>query len=739
MKPIIKKMAREIRAAFPFALVNTNPKSDLSKVLSYSTVEEAKNAGFDAYVSNTNISSLSSPIQSWPNIVSTEYNSRYISIVDLNNHKCVWDWPAARNQMKTTSWYNELGPPPTHGIFVVDNAGTSIHWLDRENPTLQKYMTFECSLNNMIALNPINSIYFLDFKLYVVGVGQSSDRHVFVVDFLQDERISYNNTGVEIYDGDINQRNTGSGNKNLTKTVGNYSAPANNLPAGTINIKYIKAIRVYNTDTDYLGRPKHSWLVTGQNNVMAVYNVQIEKISYASDLYAAGIQTSRTCDIDYSGRILYTYRNNGNTQTFGIGRNINTITTDSSFNNSSIRVYNYDFQNEPSGAFVDNVSFINSPLSRIYKYGGSVLFGTDQALSIINWGTFTSNAYDLPISYITTTSSFITPYMKGSHQTSGDGVGSEIGVGAQRGSWPLNDSNDRSLRGWNLTDTSTAGSVTFNNDGPFGFKCATFNGSNSLDATINDDFYSAQGFTISMMIKTTNATNIPSIFTIAANMSTSQVSNRIFVGLNSSGYAYYQFWDNSGNTVTSNPSRGYVADGAWHHIVLVFNRSLGLATLYVDGIISDIISAANITDQFIFNGGKARIGGDTDNNSANFFYGDIAMVSSSIMEWEYEEVLFEYERMKASLGNTPYLLAADDIDSIKVDRESDRAIITAGNSAHIMNTRNGLITDRIAISSGTLLDADIINIEGSDNPHYVLAGDTSIEQVASSNTIGARQ
>jgi len=725
MKPIMKKIAREIRAALPFALINTKTKSDLGKILSYDTVEEAKAAGFDASISNTNVSSLSSPIKTWPNLVSSDYDSRYISIVDLDNHKCVWDWQVARNEMKTTSWYNELGPPPTHGIFVVNNAGTSIRWLDRESPTLQTYMTFECSLNNMVALNPISSIYFLDFKLYVVGTGQASDKHVFIIDFLRDERITFTNSGMEIYSGNVTQRNIGNSNTLISDT--------NPLPAVTTNIRDIKAIRIYDgAGADYLGRPKHSWLVTGETNILAAYNAQRGELFESNDMITSGTAPGRTCDLDYNGRTLYTYRTGGS-QTFIIGRNINTITNNSSFNALSIRTWNYDFKTNPPSGFLDNVAFINSPLSRIYKYGGSVLLGTDQGLSTINWEALSPNAYQ-PISYITTTSSFITPYVKGAWRPD---VNADYGLGNQMGAWPLNDLNDRSILGWNLTNT---GSVTFNNDGPFGFKCATFNGSNHLEATTPKEIAATDGFTISLMVKTTNTSNSPIVVTVAANTTTQQNTNRIQIGINSSGYVYFYIYDHSGNNIFSGGTSGPVDDGRWHHIALTLHRTTGIATLYTDTKLQAAANASSITSQFaISGGGQIRIGAHTDDNTPNWFNGDIAMVSFSSVPWELEEVCFEYERMQSALTSTHYLLAADDIDSIKVDRESDRAIITAGNSAHIMNTKNGLITDRRAISSGTLLDADIINVEGSDNPHYVLAGDTSIEQVAPSNTIGARQ
>lgn len=204
----------------------------------------------------------------------------------------------------------------------------------------------------------------------------------------------------------------------------------------------------------------------------------------------------------------------------------------------------------------------------------------------------------------------------------------------------------------------------------------------------------------------------------------------------SGGYVnfYFTMWNGSINsTLETGPIFPYDPN-KWYHYVATWKGG-SFIRLYIDGVLMDNTPSNSAPSTLQNNGAQPlRIGATVQSDGSTlqgFFNGDIANVSVSENSMTEEQIQMEYMRMKMGLAGYSFTLAADDIDSIKVDEESGLAIVCAGNVAHIMDIETGAILETKAISQGTLNDADITTVNGSDKYQYVLAGSDTIEQFGS--------
>ena len=303
------------------------------------------------------------------------------------------------------------------------------------------------------------------------------------------------------------------------------------------------------------------------------------------------------------------------------------------------------------------------------------------------------------------TSTYVTPYMKGTRVAA----------------YPLDSVTDRSGNGNDLTNNGT---TVFTGTSPLGVACAEFDG-------VDDSFSialanSAEGnATYSLMFKTTSTSNPPAI-EFLLNAFRTGFNDFLKMHLNTDGSLTLNFRDNSTAT-NNNTFSGDYYDGNWHHVAVVMDRTNGWVLFCLDGVIvadTSIVATNNLQfDQF-------SIGATAEAVPTDHFAGQISQVSVQTSAWTADEIRLEHSRMVAGLAGNTTLLTADDIDSVRVDLDTGYAIVTAGDTAHIMDAKTGIILETDAIGTGTLNDADIISMDGTDTPHYVLGGSTTIEQVA---------
>ena len=609
----------------------------------------------------------------WPNYVSTSKDAHKVVFVDLNDGNYVWGWDEAKTLIRGTSWYALQGQPPVYGAFIIDASQNAIHWIDRRNSTLGPYMSFTVGTTNMAYGATISDIIFKDFKLYIVD-NNVTGYGVTVIDFINDTSYLYTTSGVSKYNSNIGNRNNGNGYMLLSS-----------LPAiRDNNVNVIDVIEEQGGNLDDDGRPLHYW-AAGTDAGLSLYIPSntggIGNIYDSSD-------ANNVYSVSFVGGSLMWSISDTNDKTL-IREVYSTVAADAFTTDYSMDSTQTDWSQtffNGSETLTDTVAYINSEGEEIS------LVGSDQGLSIHN----------LYGGEIAMTNTFVTPYMKGTRIAA----------------YPLLDINDKSGNGYNFT--GQASPPTFGTAGIYG-NSANFDGTQYLLQTVSD-FGPVSDFTISLMMKT-NDNTLPVADEFLARLSDG-VNHSLSLWATTSGGIDFNVYNSA--TVDSWVSNS-VYDSQWHHIV--FTRSGSTYYAYIDGVlvntwVSTVSSATSLTSISIGsdNGGGQRFGGQIE----QVFYGKTAYTS--------KEVADEYDRMQAALAGKNGLLTATDIDTIKVDPDSGYAIVTAGDTAHIMNANLGIIYDTDVVSAGTLNDADIKTMFGATEPHYFLAGSTSLEQVAPPTT-----
>ena len=203
-------------------------------------------------------------IKSYPEGVEAAENTTTTSgliIVDLDDPDTIWDLDKFMQQARHTSWYDELGAPPVHGVMWIINSRGTFKWWDRE--TGATYMSFETNADDMISETTMNAMMFLDGKIYVAA---DSDG-VRVVDLLRDTGYAFDTTGFSVYNGDVSERNDGSGITLLDPAIALANA----------TVYDIDAVRDRFGRVDEFGRPVHWWAEASDdaaNGRLSVYNAR---------------------------------------------------------------------------------------------------------------------------------------------------------------------------------------------------------------------------------------------------------------------------------------------------------------------------------------------------------------------------------------------------------------------------------------------------------------------------------
>ena len=615
-------------------------------------------------------------------------NAFKIILVDLTDPATMWDVQAFLARARFTSWYQELGAPPMRGAMFITNAKTSLVWWNLDTDT--QYAKFDTggSSNddsNMLyfsASSPPVTLTFLDGKLFFGADGGG----VWIIDFLRDECIGWFQSGQRRYEGNIEERNDGKGNGSTRTSFV--------LLSNTVNA--IAAVRDP-LSVDEFDRPKHWWAAAtnigtggGSGNVYNPVNDAIYTSTMGSDLDAIAMSQS--------GKMWW-MRDSAPDSVYGY--NIYSVYA------SGLGAPNYMPQANWNGGSIGNSgSAVIVDLAAFDAPNGfdGLAVATNAGLDLGFMTGTTATNQNTESAHIFITSTYQTPYMKGD----------------RKGAYPLNDVNDRSGNGHNLTNNN---STTFTS-GPFG-NTATFNGTNqTLTDTGEAGWAVAAGnsLTVSFYFKSTTATN-PSADESFVFLASSPLAAYVQVSIMSSGGRLQtEFRNSSIQNETANGSGDYI-DAEWHHVVATYKVGRGLE-LWADGL--KIGEETNTTwEQNVSSYAECYVGGIS---GGQYFDGQMAQLSICESAWTETEIKAEYQRMLRGLGGATATLANTDVKSVRVDQNTGlAAVTTAANQTEIWDLEMGLRQSIDGTTTATIADADVRLKTGATLPEYITARSGAIE------------
>ena len=730
MSSIINKIARELKGALPFAIVNNNPKNSLARKISYKNISEAQSDGHTSIITDNSIV-YSKKTFRIPSVVSTTLNAAKVVIYDLDNPNHVWDWNQAKKLIKNTSWYQELGPPPIHGFFISSNDRTRIHWVDRDSPTLDIYMTFNTDTSGTgvfdgLAGNPYD-FAVLDFKLYVCGEGGLP-----IVDFIQDDATSVNSsrTFKACAGGLVNRNSAG----NVTQWGTGPLLTSQGLRAIAVTRDTI------NNRKDNHGRPLHYYAVNTTITGVTPGPAQVflpqdlsqldgRAISYMGGRQNSTITASNTWDIHFSqagknGNFLYLSAELGNPsgRVHATEERLSTIAGNDFFDN--IQQHAGTNEHDPPSRSYHQAPGITGDLRTLSTYnppdadyllaGWSTGLVLSRGVNLRSGATEIDNAETIEKSTIIINSTYASPLM----------------VGQRYACYPLHNGNDIGGGGRHLSTAVGAGPTFSSTGGPLGPK-ASFDGTTGLNIT--PVAFEGSRLGVSCYVRFNSFTGYMPII----GLWTDQTNDRSWNLYTSEAGGYLGFgltmWTGSINTDLSTGNIFPLDTNKWYHVAFSWKAG-AFERLFVDGVLIDNSWSVAYTGGLQNNPGVGvNIGAGSNGTSYIYFLnGDIANVMLSENYLTNEQVRLECKRMKQGLNSSvSQVLASDSVTSIRSDENSGYSVVCAGNTAHIIDSQTGIIYDKKAISSGTLNYADITSVNYSERPQYVLVGSESVEQVTS--------
>jgi len=614
---------------------------------------------------------------------------------DLDNMSVNWDENRAKKSIRNTSWYTELGAPPMHGMFTLDpniNTG-SINWINREDGTT--YMTFSGGNDTGRMFSGIGgwtSIYdvkFLDLKLYVCWKDSVSPvGGVIVIDFIRDEAFQFTTSGLYRWKGNtISNRNTSGEGWILIDSTADITVNT------TDNIGTVAIARDPNGNSDFFGRPEQ-YISINMGKKTHLWNPLEKEMYDSSQTDGNGVVA-----LFDNGGMFYDHYFVGPPagQYFRYVDDFTTIDADG-FTGTQFSPHADETLKGRAGTGIET--------SNTEANG----FATGSALGNQNLVILNGAGHDTTIFHIDSTTpdnsgvvvltdTYVSPYMKGDRFAA----------------WPMKTTADVSGRGVTLAGLPSTSAGVFGD-------VATFNGTTDIaTATVLASTFTDAEFSISFIFKS-NDTTLPVADEYILNLEkTLQPGPWVSVRANTSG-GIKAIASSDGTSTDEINYTGNLFDSNPHHIAYVCDGFKFY--LYVDGNKVGQLDKTNVAADLVIE--DIEIGGY---NSANYFGGQIEMMSISKTAFERGEVEFEHYRMQQAIGgmDTTYT-SPGTFTNFSADRSGDYMIVSADTSLHVIDARTGLIYSNQTITGGTY--AEIVSVVGADLPHYAYYDNGSIVQVA---------
>ena len=624
----------------------------------------------------------------WTDYVETapDENAQKVIIVDLDDPGTIWDYAQFMQQIQGTSWHNELGDPPIHGLMYINEAQDKVVWWNRE--TGAAYMEFDVGADNFLRSGAPADVAFLDGIIYIAV----DEGEILLVDLLRDTAYRHDTSGQSYNADDVAGRNSGGGGGNML-----------NSSLAIINDVVNAAGAARDPElTDEFGRPKH-WWAAGTDGGGSVYNPADDAI-YDSSTTNDFEQLNLTA----TGVLSYS-RDNGTRQKWGVIRSIFGIEADAW---SADTLWANDRADAEDIAWTDAATTTPYALldGRSWAEEGmpQVWFGSDEGAYV---GHVHSSTNATEGGLIRLTETYASPYMKG-----------DI-----RGAWPLHSIADVAPGGHTLTNNNT---VTFSNGGPAG-SYANFDGVNqTLSLADHADMDGMSKLTVAAWIY--RDTDSGGAEGLVSKHDTNDGANSSFMLYVNTDDKPYFLTGTSGIVQNIGPT---IKLAMWYYLVGTYDGAT--SKLYVNGMLTD--SDAQ-TGSIIDSDEGFRIGSwESSGGAAAFFDGRIGGVSVSASAMTEREIKAEYARGLRRINST--------IDTNDTISDNDVAAIAAdpnGKYVAVMGDDKVVnVFDEFAVPvasdtyPGTTARVPAIKsmLNGPD-PHYVMAGSDQIELVQPNTTIG---
>jgi hypothetical protein len=483
-----------------------------------------------------------------------------------------FNWQRAIRQ---TSWYAELGAPPTHGAFVIDASQNAINWIDLDSATLAVYMTFTSGGTNILTSGTIYGVAVKDFRLMV-----ATSAGLVEIDFLQDVSFLYQASLLYRYSSDISDRDASS-------AYAQYGTAS--IVNSTVNS--VAICRDPSGGVDSFGRPLHYWLVntSATANPFSLYSPIDNAIYDGGDLGSGPTADALPCLLTADGIAGGVVNLGGNFYNW-FGLSVDGVSAD------GWDTYNYFAYGSGGGStrLPWNGTAESKGIAAVDNGTGGKVFiiGSTEGLMLVNLPNYSTGGHETA-GLIWLTSTYATPYMKNTRVAA----------------YPLDSVTDRSGNGNDLTN---GGTTAFTGTSPFGVACAEFDGTDdNFTITIAN---SAEGnATYSLMFKSTSATN-PAGVEYLFNTMRNGFNDYLQIYLTTAGYLVVALRDNT--TAADNFTfSADVYDAQWHHVAIVINRTEGTIKAFLDGV-SQIDSSIAATNNLQFD--RIAIGASWP-GSSNFF------------------------------------------------------------------------------------------------------------------------
>lgn len=624
---------------------------------------------------------------------STDQNGQRVVFFDLDNPLHVWDEDRFMQLIQRTSWHDELGDPPRHGLFFITEAQDKLVWWNRD--TGAAYMTFDTGTNYILngASATLTSVAVQDGKILV---GDSAGSLIFAfIDLLEDRGGVLFTNAAYLRPNTIAERNTAITTGSISVGTGLFGAY---LVNGVVNDV---AMCRDPDEVDEFGRPKH-WWVAGTDGGASVYNPITDAI----------YDSSITDDVDFvhltdGGALSFTRDEATRDYTyvrasiFGISADSWTGDTNATFSNQGTDAQDI--------AFGD--ALIHGPVTLLD--GAS---WAQQGMPVLWLASDTGGAYAIHLAsdyrndsgLIRLHEDYASPYMKGD----------------VRGCWPLHSTADVSPGGHTLTNNNT---VTFDSGGPCG-SYADFVAASSMSLSLADhaDFGAMSALSIFCWIY--RDVDSGGIEALVSKWDSNAASYAWDLHVNANDGITANLYTAGGNDGPVSAT-GIIGLGAWHHVGFTYDGTT--IKSWVDGV--NVGSASGTASGAVNNStGAVRIGARDAASPTSFFDGRIGGVVVSATAMTEREVKAEYARglrRIESTIDTNDTITDNDIAAVAADPVGKYVII--GGVDKTVQIWDELCCPVLSDTyAGTALrDVAITTVPGGADPHYVMMGSDQFESV----------